>query len=124
MRRLGYVAAYLAAIIAANLLLTVGGSTAWKMGAAAAGMVGAARGRGAWVHMGRVNSIRRMRYASSIGCQSVDGTKWSRYQDSYVHLLAGLPFDQSGLHRIASRDDAPARDDEAARRGSEESRHG
>lgn len=62
----------------------VGGSTAWKMGPDAAALVAEAKGRGLWVHMGRVNSIRRMHYARSIGCDSVDGTQWSRFKDTYV----------------------------------------
>lgn len=54
--------------------LFVGGSTAWKLGPGARRLVAAARDRGKWVHMGRVNSERRMRYAQHIGCQSADGT--------------------------------------------------
>ncbi len=34
--------------------------------------------------MGRVNSARRIRYAASIGCDSVDGTKWVRWRDAYL----------------------------------------
>jgi hypothetical protein len=52
----------------------VGGSTAWKLGPAAAGLVTRARAHGLTVHMGRVNSLRRLRYAHTIGCHSVDGT--------------------------------------------------
>ena len=32
--------------------------------------------RGLWIHMGRVNSLRRLAYAASIGCHSIDGTQW------------------------------------------------
>lgn len=59
--------------------LFVGGDTAWKLGMEAARLVGEAKQRGKWVHMGRVNSIKRMRYAMSIGCDSVDGTGYSKY---------------------------------------------
>jgi hypothetical protein len=52
----------------------VGGSTAWKLGEAAADLVREANARGKWTHMGRVNSERRVMYAKSIGCKSVDGT--------------------------------------------------
>lgn len=55
-------------------VLFVGGSTEWKLGEAAAAIVGEAKARGKWVHMGRVNSLRRVVYAESIGCDSVDGT--------------------------------------------------
>lgn len=52
--------------------------TEWKLGPVAASIAREAKARGKWVHMGRVNSERRMRYAASIGCDSVDGTflKW------------------------------------------------
>jgi hypothetical protein len=52
----------------------IGGTTAWKLGPAAAELAARARTAGKWVHMGRVNSRRRVRYATSIGCHSVDGT--------------------------------------------------
>jgi hypothetical protein len=54
--------------------LFIGGTTEWKLGMAAAGIVREAKRRGVWVHMGRVNSLRRMKYAESIGCDSADGT--------------------------------------------------
>lgn len=54
--------------------LFIGGTTAWKLGAEAALLAAEARRRGKWVHMGRVNSLRRMRHAESIGCDSADGT--------------------------------------------------
>lgn len=55
-------------------VLFIGGSTEWKLGAAAAGLVAEAKRRGKWVHMGRVNSYKRYKYAAGIGCDSVDGT--------------------------------------------------
>ena len=52
----------------------VGGSTEWKLGSEAADLVTEARRRGVQVHMGRVNSRRRWRYAEALGCSTVDGT--------------------------------------------------
>jgi hypothetical protein len=52
----------------------VGGSTEWKLSQAAAEIVAEAKRKGKWVHMGRVNSYKRMRLAAAIGCDSVDGT--------------------------------------------------
>ena len=52
----------------------VGGTTRWKLSQAAAAIVAEAKRRGKWVHMGRVNSFKRMRLAAAIGCDSVDGT--------------------------------------------------
>ncbi|MCW6005378.1 hypothetical protein K1W54_12410 [Micromonospora sp. CPCC 205371] len=52
----------------------LGGTTAWKLGPAAAELAAEARARGLTVHMGRVNSLRRLRHAAAIGCRSADGT--------------------------------------------------
>ena len=52
----------------------VGGSTDWKLSQAAGDIVAEAKRQGKWVHMGRVNSFKRMRLAAAIGCDSVDGT--------------------------------------------------
>lgn len=54
--------------------LFIGGTTAWKLSEHAVQIVAEAKRRGKWVHMGRVNSYRRLRYAQSIGCDSADGT--------------------------------------------------
>lgn len=54
--------------------LFIGGSTAWKLGPHVRTLVTEAKARGKWVHMGRVNSLARFRYAAHIGCDSVDGT--------------------------------------------------
>ena len=68
--------------------LFIGASTSWKLGAHAERLAAAARARGKWVHMGRVNSARRIRYAASIGCDSVDGTGWVRWRRA--NLRRGL----------------------------------
>jgi hypothetical protein len=34
--------------------------------------------------MGRVNSLRRVRYAKAIGCDSIDGSKFSWFRDTYL----------------------------------------
>lgn len=52
----------------------VGGSTAWKTGHESQAIVTEAKRRGKWVHMGRVNSLRRWQVAVSMGCDSADGT--------------------------------------------------
>ena len=68
--------------------LFIGGSTQWKLGPHAERLAAEARDRGKWVHMGRVNSARPMRYAASIGCDSVDGTGWVRWR--HATLTRGL----------------------------------
>jgi hypothetical protein len=52
----------------------IGGSTEWKLSQAAGDIVAAAKREKKWVHMGRVNSFKRMRLAAALGCDSVDGT--------------------------------------------------
>lgn len=54
--------------------LFIGGTTDWKLSQHVRRVTAAARSREKWVHMGRVNSLRRVRYARDIGCDSVDGT--------------------------------------------------
>lgn len=54
--------------------LFLGGDTDWKLGPAAAALASEAHRRGVSVHMGRVNSLKRLRYAAAIGCDSADGT--------------------------------------------------
>ncbi|HEY3718317.1 MAG TPA: hypothetical protein VGL39_27660 [Jatrophihabitantaceae bacterium] len=54
----------------------------WKLGAAARRLVREAKTRGKWVHMGRVNSRKRYRYAAAIGCDSADGTTLAQFPDA------------------------------------------
>ncbi|MFD9825699.1 hypothetical protein [Streptomyces violascens] len=55
-------------------VLFLAGSTPWKTGPAAQRLALEARERGLAVHMGRVNSRRRLRIAQAFGCTSCDGT--------------------------------------------------
>lgn len=55
----------------------VGGSTEWKLSDAATGLALEAKARGKYIHLGRVNSRKRLRFAKAIGnggYDSVDGT--------------------------------------------------
>ena len=63
-------------------VLFIGGTTEWKLGAGARSLVREAKARGMWVHMGRVNSGKRWRYAEAIGCDSVDGTTLAQFPDA------------------------------------------
>lgn len=62
----------------------IGGSTEWKLGGMARSYAGYAKARGKWVHMGRVNTKRRLRHSELIGCDSVDGTNYSRWPDRRI----------------------------------------
>jgi hypothetical protein len=55
-------------------VLFIGGTTGFKLGPIAAHYIRQAKRRGKTVHMGRVNSHKRFRYARQMGCDSVDGT--------------------------------------------------
>jgi hypothetical protein len=95
--------------------LFIGGSTDWKLGPAARTLVREAKRRGLWVHMGRVNSLKRIAYAAEIGCDSIDGTGWMRWRSIRLpeglqavsappqHALPGLDRDAAGdLERSAA----------------------
>lgn len=75
--------------------LFIGGTTDWKLSAAAQDLLREAKRRGKWLHIGRVNSQKRLRYAFDLGVDSVDGTGYSRY--SKKHLKPALDF-LDGLH--------------------------
>jgi hypothetical protein len=60
--------------------LFIGGTTEFKMGSVAAAYAREAKQRGKWLHMGRVNTRRRIRYAKSLGCDSIDGTNFSMFR--------------------------------------------
>lgn len=51
-----------------------GGDTDWKLGSEAREWLSEAQKRELWCHMGRVNSLKRLRYAYDLGYDSVDGT--------------------------------------------------
>ncbi len=55
-------------------VLFIGGTTEFKLGEVARDYVAEAKRRGMFVHMGRVNSLKRLRYAEFIGVDSADGT--------------------------------------------------
>lgn len=70
-------------------VLFIGGSTEWKLGPAAADLALRARRHGKRVHMGRVNSHKRLRYAAAIGCDTADGTYLAFGPDVNVPRLRG-----------------------------------
>lgn len=81
----------------------IGGSTEFKLSSRCEEIVRYAKAlrRGymdpVWVHMGRVNSRKRIRYAQEIGCDSADGTKWSRFNETF--LDRGLAFTAAAAAR-------------------------
>ena len=72
----------------------VGGTTEWKLSGAARDMMKEAQIRKKWVHVGRVNSDKRLRYCFGLNVDSVDGSGYSRWQQRELvpalNLLHGL----------------------------------
>jgi hypothetical protein len=89
--------------------LFIGGSTVWKMGPEAHRLILAAKGRGVWVHLGRVNrGNRRITWAKAVGCDSIDGTAVAKWTDAHLpgQLLRAAGPVQGTL--LAGLDDPPA----------------
>lgn len=70
----------------------VGGSTEWKMGPQARDLMGYAKSRGLWVHVGRVNSRERTWAMFHRGADSFDGTGFSMFPD--INIPKGLAWVQ------------------------------
>lgn len=68
--------------------LFIGGDDHFKLGPDGEHWLMEARRRGKWVHVGRVNTPRRIAYFRMLGADSVDGTQWCRWKR--VHLRSGL----------------------------------
>jgi hypothetical protein len=64
--------------------LFIGGSTAYKEGPQAATLIGLAKARGIWVHVGRVNGRRRYELMQRAGADSLDGTGFSMFPDTNI----------------------------------------
>jgi hypothetical protein len=67
--------------------LFIGGSIEWKLGPGADAVIARARAREAWVHVGRVNSQKRIRHFQRRGCHSVDGTTIAYSPDKMIKRL-------------------------------------
>jgi hypothetical protein len=88
--------------------LFIGGDTAWKLGAEAANLAAVASSVGKWVHMGRVNSRRRVNFAREIGCTSVDGTYLTYGPDTNLPSLRSWLANDGGGDQMTLFDAADA----------------
>lgn len=72
-------------------VMFIGGTNDWKLGPHIPPLVAEANERGKHVHMGRVNSYRRLKLAHDMGCHSADGT-YLKFgpQENLVKLLGWL----------------------------------
>lgn len=82
------------ALLATLAAVFIGGSTEYKLSRAAADVVREAKRLRLWVHMGRVNSLRRLEYAYRLGVDSVDGTGYNTCPDhkvaEYLRWIRGI----------------------------------
>jgi hypothetical protein len=81
-------------------VLFLGGDTRWKLGPIASAII-RRHGSDRWVHMGRVNSLRRFRAARSMGCDSADGTYLTFGPDQNLPRLLGWLDDQHQAPMLA-----------------------
>lgn len=73
--------------------LFIGGTTEFKLSPEAERLGREAKRRGLWLHMGRVNSRKRFDYARATGCDSVDGTSYSRWRNTWLPDALGWHTD-------------------------------
>ena len=76
--------------------LFIGGSTEWKMSAAADECISRAKRLGKPVHVGRVNSIKRIRHFQLMEVDSVDGT-FPIYEPDTARKRLAKPLAQPAL---------------------------
>ncbi len=66
----------------------------------AARIIRRANDLGKWAHMGRVNTARRIHYAAVTGCDSIDGSGWSKYPKAMLARHGRLLRDLSEQRRL------------------------
>ena len=71
-----------------GIAIFVGGSTAFKEGPVARSLMGLAKARGLWVHVGRVNGRRRFQMMRLAGADSIDGSGYSLAPDTNIPKVA------------------------------------
>lgn len=97
----GMVVDDVAHLIGPRVGVFVGGSTAWKLSTMEQWAT-LARVKGAWCHVGRVNTVRRIRLCSGLGVTSFDGTSCSKFAVTIPKLSHAR--DQRGLFHEAAHD--------------------
>jgi hypothetical protein len=67
-----------------KIALFIGGSTKFKESQLARTLIGVAKAKGIWAHVGRVNGKRRYEMMLKAGADSIDGTGFSMYPDTNI----------------------------------------
>lgn len=70
--------------------LFIGGTTGWKDSKTVEPLIKAAQILGKHVHVGRVNTYKRYRRFSILGCDTCDGSGVSRYDHMMDDIVSGL----------------------------------
>lgn len=70
--------------------LFIGGSTVWKDSQAVEPLIKTAQILGKHVHVGRVNTYKRYRRFSILGCDTCDGSGVSQYDHMMENIVKGL----------------------------------
>lgn len=81
-----------------DALFVGGADDEFKTGPRVEAVIREAKRRRKWVHMGRVNTPRRAAYAKAIGCDSFDGSSFSRWRS--IYLRTGLAWASAGPQLI------------------------
>ena len=109
-------------ILGARIGIFIGGSTEWKLATMAQWGAAAAR-RGAWCHVGRVNTRRRVLACAAAGVTSFDGTSVTKFPSTLPLLEAARDFGERqgdllrSYHPIDPAVDAPITPRRSGRRG-------
>lgn len=81
-------------------VLFLGGDTAWKLSQGTRHLVHEAKAHGKWVHMGRVNSYKRLERAALWSCDSADGTYVRFRPDRYAATVCRWLERVNGQHEL------------------------
>lgn len=79
--------------------LFIGGSTEWKLSQPVVELIQLARQRRIWVHVGRVNSVKRILWCRKHGVSSVDGT-YPRFAGMPATIQRFTPALQGGPYAM------------------------
>lgn len=80
----------------------VGGTTRWKLSKTVERLILTAHAKEKWVHVGRVNTMARVAHFDPLPVDSIDGTQFSMFPDTYIpKYLHRLQYRQEGFKHAA-----------------------
>lgn len=87
-----------------GIALFIGGTTAFKESRLALDLIGYAKARGIWAHVGRVNGRRRYDLMLRAGADSIDGTGFSMFPDTNIPLADAWHEDSKRQPMLAEQE--------------------